>query len=128
MEGLVRARYRLKQTLLLALIISVVAAAKEDDQVEDVAAKAEARNYQHELAIDLGRVEQTVHSLDQKPYEQRPNDCDATECANNIRSLVSICVLQCCWFSRQVDSHEGNDEACNITKLVRSVTEYSKRA
>lgn len=81
-------RQTFKHVLLLALLVHTVAAALQDDQVEYVAPQAEARSDEHELAIDICRVQQAVNCLDQKPDQEAPNYNDTAEGANYIGAMV----------------------------------------
>lgn len=71
---LVRACNALKNTLFVAEFVGLVAAALEDEQVGEVAEETKAGYEEHELAVDLLRVDEALCGLDQKPYKKSPNN------------------------------------------------------
>ena len=63
MTGLVRARNALKEVLFLALFIRLVAAAVQDDYVEDVASQSEYRCDKHDFTVDIARIQKSFDRL-----------------------------------------------------------------
>lgn len=65
MHGLVGACDALEDVHAFASITLLVAAAVEDDDVEDVATESEDRRDQHDFAVDVGWVNEPLHCFDQ---------------------------------------------------------------
>ena len=58
---------------IFTLVVFLVAAAGEDEEVHQVAPQAEARDTKHQLAVDFCRVLQPVRGLNQKPDKETPD-------------------------------------------------------
>ena len=92
----------------------MVAAALKDEQVCDVTAEAKDRCEQHDLAIYLLWIENSLYCLSKEPNQETPDNDDTAEGANYISSVVAIGVLQRGRLACQADRHEGDGKACNI--------------
>ena len=68
MHGLICTCYAFKQVNLLSFFTFVVAAAIQDDDIEDVAAQAEDCSDEHDPAIDVSWVHQSFDCFGEKPY------------------------------------------------------------
>ena len=64
-----------------------------------------------------------MDSFNKEPNQKTPDYENTAHGANDISAVISVGVLQACGLSSRVDRHEGDYEAGNIGKLVRSVTE-----
>lgn len=59
---------------LLAPFILIVAAAIQNNYVEDVASQAKNCSGKHNTAIDISWVNQSFNSFREKPYQEAPDD------------------------------------------------------
>ena len=74
MTWLVRARNALEQVLFLAPFIRLIAAAVQDDDVEDVAPQSEYRRDEHDFTVDIAWIQESFDRLGQQPDQETPND------------------------------------------------------
>ena len=65
MTWFVRACNALKQVLFLAPFIRLIAAAVQDDDVEDVATQSEYLRDEHDFTVDIARIHESFDSLGQ---------------------------------------------------------------
>ena len=128
MHGLVCTGNTFEQVRRLTLFVLTIAATVQDDDVEDVAPKAEDCDNQHEPAIDFTRVNQAFSSLDQKPHQEAPNNDNTSEGSEDVGPVISIGVLESCRLSCQVEGNERDHEAHHVTELMGGVTQDSQRS
>ena len=114
MLGFVGTSDAFKDVLLATLFVNIIAAAVKNDDVEDVAAKAEDRSEEHDLAVDLSRSDQALYSLGKKPDKQAPDNHDAAEGANYISPVVAVGVFESGLLLRHPDGQERDHEASYV--------------
>ena len=90
MHWLVCTGNALKQVKLLSLLALVVAAAIQDNDVEDVAAKAKDCRDKHDTAIDISWAQQSLNRFGQKPYQEAPNDQYARKGTDDVGSMIPV--------------------------------------
>lgn len=90
MHWLVRTGNAFKQVQLFSFLALVVAAAIQDDDVEDVAAKTKDCCDKHDTAIDISWAQQSLNRFGQKPYQEAPNDQYACKGTDDVGTMIPV--------------------------------------
>ena len=106
----------------------VAVAAVQEREGHDVDQQAQARDHEHEAALDRGRRQEAAGGLDRDPADHQDQRHAVDEGGQHLEAVVAVGAPRVLWPAADPERHPGERERGGVGQHVAGVGEQRQRA